>query len=261
MSQYYSGKTSNIFQPGSLAPFRISRTKIDLFTRCPRCFYLDQRLGVKRPDTYPLTLNIAVDELLKKEFDIHRAKQKPHPFMETYGIDAVPFQHPKMDEWRDAMRRGVEYLHEPTNLSVRGGVDDIWKNSNGELHVIDYKATSRKDIDDISLDGDLGAQYQKQMEIYQWILRRQQDNFKVSDIAYFVYVNGKKDVAAFDSKLEFDVKIIPYKGDDSWVEGILFEIKKCLDSDNLPQGLTDKCDYCLYRKAVQDALEPFGGKK
>jgi hypothetical protein len=30
-------------------------------------------------------LNIAVDELLKKEFDLHRAEGTKHPLMEQYG--------------------------------------------------------------------------------------------------------------------------------------------------------------------------------
>lgn len=28
-----------------------------------------------------------------------------HPLMTQYGVDAVPFQHEKMDEWRDSFRR------------------------------------------------------------------------------------------------------------------------------------------------------------
>ena len=35
----------------------------------------------------------------------------------------------------------------------------------------------------------------------------------------------------FEWKLEFDLTLVPYSGDDSWVEGTLKKIKKCLDSD------------------------------
>ncbi len=44
---------------------------------------------------------------MKKEFDIHRADQTAHPLAKEYGIDAIPFQHEKIEEWRDALRRGV----------------------------------------------------------------------------------------------------------------------------------------------------------
>lgn len=248
MSEYYKPhRTRNIFDPKSTEPFRISRSKVDLFTDCPLCFYLDIRLGVGRPPGFPLTLNVAVDELLKKEFDVHRARGTKHPFMETYKVDAVPFNHPKMDEWRDSLRKGVEYLHEETNLSVRGGVDDVWVNPKDELIVVDYKATSKRD--EITLDGDLGAQYKRQMEVYQWLLR--QNGFKVSPVGYFVYVNGNKDAEAFDKKLEFTVKLLPCEGNTDWMEPTLLSIKRCLLGEKPPKE-SPNCDFCAYRKAARD---------
>ena len=187
MSQYYKPNRNPDWNYGG-KQFRLSRSKIDLFVQCPKCFYLDTKLGVARPPGFPLTLNIAVDELLKKEFDIHRAAQTAHPIMKQYAVDALPFQHPDMNKWRDSLRYGVEFLHPTTGLSVRGGVDDVWINPKGELIVVDYKATAKKDAP--TLDGDLGAQYKRQMEIYQWLFK--QNGFSVSPTGYFVYVNGKK---------------------------------------------------------------------
>ena len=47
MSMYYKGKrTRNLYKPGDEKPFRLSRSKLELFMNCPRCFYLDRRLGV-----------------------------------------------------------------------------------------------------------------------------------------------------------------------------------------------------------------------
>jgi len=73
------------------------------------------------------------------------------------------------------------------------------------------------------------------------------NGFKVSDSAYFVFANGRKDEKAFDGKLEFDVELIEYEGDDSWVEPILVKIKETLDSDQIP-GADPECEYCGYRK-------------
>lgn len=230
-----------MFNPKSKDPFKISRTKIDLFVECPRCFYFDQRLGVTRPRPFPFSLNNAVDLLMKKEFDIHRAEGSAHPLMKEYNIDAVPFNDPRMEEWRDAMKRGVSTVHKPTNLFVRGGVDDVWVTPSGELIIVDYKATSKDG--EVSLDADWQDGYKRQMEVYQWLFR--QNGFKVSDTGYFVYVNGKTDRKAFDGKLEFDVKIIPYTGDDSWIEKKLEQIKKCLADDRIPAA-SKTCDHCRY---------------
>lgn len=86
------------------------------------------------------------------------------------------------------------------------------------------------------------------MEIYQWLLRR--NGYKVSDTGYFVYCNGKADKEAFDAKLEFDVTLIPYKGDDSWIEKTIFDISKCLNKNEIPQKNSD-CDYCSYIEAIE----------
>lgn len=247
MSEYYKPpRTRNLYDPKSKEPFRISRSKIELFMNCPKCFYMDRRLGVGQVPGFPFTLNSAVDALLKREFDVYREQGKPHPIMEKNGLDAIPFKHEKIDEWRDALRGGVTYLHEPTNLLITGGVDDIWVKPDGELIVADYKATAKQEeIKELDKDWQIG--YKRQSEIYQWLLRK--NGFKVSDTAYFVYANGDTDRPEFGDKLTFDTRLIPYTGNADWVEPVIFDIKKCLDSDKVPASGED-CDFCKYREAV-----------
>lgn len=248
MSQYYNAKrTRNLFDPSSKTPFRLSRSKVDLFLSCARCFYLDRRMGTARPPGYPFSLNSAVDTLLKKEFDIHRAGGTAHPLMKTYGVDAIPFKHEKINEWRDALRGGVTHLHEPTNFFVTGGIDDVWVNPAGELIVVDYKATAKSG--EVTLDAPWQIGYKRQMEFYQWLFR--QNSFKVSNTGYFVYCNGDADKEAFDGKLEFDVKILPYEGNDDWVEETLLAAKNCLSEPSIPPAGKD-CDYCAYRAAIRE---------
>lgn len=245
MSDYYTAqRTRNIFDPTSSEPFKLSRSKVDLFISCPRCFYLDRRLGVGQPPGYPFNLNSAVDHLLKKEFDVHRAGATPHPLMKAYGLDAVPFQHKDMDIWRENFK-GVQFLHVETNLLLTGAVDDVWVNPAGELMVVDYKSTAKDK--EVTLDEEWQDGYRRQMEFYQWLLR--QNGFTVSDTGYFVYCNGKRDREAFDGKLEFDVKILPYTGSADWIEPTLVAIKRCLMSEEIPD-LGVACDFCAYRDAV-----------
>jgi len=241
MSQYYK-KSNNIFDPQSKAPFKLSRSKIDLFMECPQCFYLDRRLGIGRPPGFPFTLNSAVDSLLKKEFDLHRKDQTAHPFIEEFGIDAIPYQHKEIDTWRNTFK-GIEYLHAPTNLLITGAIDDVWINSKGELIIVDYKATSK--TSEVNLDADWQRGYKRQMEIYQWLFKK--NGFNVSPTGYFVYCNGDSGKPYFDKKLEFDIKVIPYTGDTSWIDGALNNIKDCLMSDKIPE-MNSECDFCNYRK-------------
>lgn len=250
-----------LFDPSSAEPFKVSRSKLDLFTECRRCSYLDLRLGVKRPSMPAFTLNNAVDELLKREFDIHRARASQHPLLKRYGLDAVPLDDERMAEWRDALRRGIAYLHEPTNILLRGGIDDVWVNPAGEFIIVDYKATSKKVGP--STEEDLYDSYKRQMEIYQWLFRR--NDFAVSPTGYFVYVNGKSDAEAFDGKLEFDIELIPYTGSDTWVEPAIYDLKKMLMSEEIPEiGISfggGPCEYCTYRENAGKKLLELHKKK
>ncbi len=257
MSEYYFAKKkkrSSAWNYGG-EKWRLSRSKIDLFSDCPRCFYLDNKLGISRPKFPAFTLNVAVDALLKKEFDIHRTQKTPHPLMDTYGIDAVPFSHKDMDVWRENFE-GIQYFHKPTGLMVSGAIDDIWINKNEELMIVDYKATAKDGQLDKLDDTKWHDQYRRQMEVYQWLFR--QSGFKVSDTGYFVYVNGQKDRTSFDGKLEFDVTIIPYAGSGDWIEKILGNIKKCLESDQIPKA-AEMCEYCAYIELANKETE--GDKK
>lgn len=236
---------ANTYQPSASKPYRVSRSKIDLFLNCPRCFYLDRRLGIPQPPGLPFSLNSAVDRLLKKEFDMHRANGTTHPLMKHYGINAVPLRHEKMDEWRDSLRRGVSFLHEETNFLVTGGVDDIWVNPEGEFIVVDYKSTSKRG--EVSLDAEWQIGYKRQMEVYQWLFRK--NGYAVSDTGYFVYCNADGDKEAFDGKLEFVIKLIPYKGKADWIDRTLLHIHQCLESETIPAPSAD-CAFCKYRAAA-----------
>lgn len=229
-----------LYETKSKEPFKLSRSKIDLFLKCPHCFYLDRKLGIAIPSGPGFSLNSAVDALLKKEFDIHRAKNRAHPLMEKYGIEAVPLAHEEMENWRNNFR-GIQFLHKQTNLLIFGAIDDIWKMKDGTLAIVDYKSTSTSK--EITLDDEWKESYKRQMEIYQWLFEK--SGFNVSPIGYFVYCNGLKDREAFDGKLEFDLSIISYQGGHSWVEKAILDISKTLKSLIIPKP-SETCEYCDY---------------
>ena len=249
MSEYYSVPRKADWNYGG-DRWRLSRSKIDLFLNCRRCFYLDNKLGVKRPPGYPFSLNSAVDSLLKSEFDVLRVKGEQHPLQKEYGLDLIPVSHDQLDVWRENFK-GVECVHEPTGFTVSGAIDDLWFSpKTKEYFVVDYKATAKSEPVTV-LDKDWQDGYKRQMEVYQWLLR--QNGLKVSDTGYFVYCTGRPDAEAFDAKLEFDVHLIAYEGGDEWVEPTLVVIKKALRSKKIPKADGD-CDYCRYREVVGDVL-------
>lgn len=232
-----------LFKPGQ--SFDLSRSKIELFLSCPRCFYLDRRLGIGRVQGPPFTLNSAVDALLKNEFDIYRVKKEQHPLMREYAVDAYPYSHEKLDEWRNNFK-GVRYTDPKTLLTIFGAIDDVWMHSAGELLIVDYKATSTQA--ELTLDAPYRDAYKRQMEIYQWLMRKQE--LPVSSTGYFVYANADRARDRFDNILSFDITILPYQGDDRWVGGVIKDIYNCLNAETLPTP-TLACEWCGYRSDAQ----------
>src|SRR3990167_7994375 len=243
MSEYYKANRGDGWNYGG-KNWKLSRSKIDLFSSCPRCFYIDNKLGVKRVPGFPFSINSAVDYLLKQEFDSYRVKNEQHPLQKEYGIDARPMSHAELDEWRRNFG-GIRHLHEATGMLVTGAIDDLWINGKDEYIVVDYKATA-KDEAVTALDKEWQDGYKRQMEVYQWLLR--QNGLKVSNTGYFVYCTGKMDRAAFDKKIEFDINLIAYEGNDGWVEDTLLKIKERLEGDEIP--VTGRsCDHCAFWNA------------
>lgn len=242
-------RKTRLYDPEAKEPFKLSRSKIENFIRCKRCFYMDRRLGVSEPPGFPFNLNSAVDALFKNEFDTHRKAGTKHPLIEDYGINALPHDHPDLDEWRNNFK-GVTHVHPETNFHVFGAIDDLWINDKGEFIVVDYKATSKNT--EVTLDAPWQDGYKRQMEIYQWLLRQQGN--KVSSVGYFVYANGRRDLPEFKDTLKFRTKVIPYKGDDSWVDDTLKDIKETLNNDTLPFS-NKNCEYCEYRRLANELEE------
>ena len=248
MPSNYQWERTQPYKPGQTAPFKVSRSKIELFTQCQRCFWLDVRLKIKRPSGPPFRINQAIDELLKKEFDKYRALKKAHPMMSDHNIVAVPFGHKNLDQWRENFV-GVFTLHVPTNLHIFGAIDDVWADKNGKLMVVDYKATAKSG--EVSINADWQITYKRQIEVYQWLLRA--NGFEVNDTGYFVYTNGRLDSDEFGGKLDFKTRIIPYKGSDTWVDKTIIAMKKVMDSEVMPKVGIDimggPCSYCTYAKS------------
>jgi len=243
----YWKERSQPYKPGQKAPFKVSRSKIELFMQCPRCFWLDVRLKIKRPDSPPFNINKAIDELFKKEFDSYRHKGEPHPIMLENQVEAVPFLHDNLDDWRENFT-GVQFTHAATNLLVFGAVDDLWVTTDGQIIVVDYKATAKDK--EVSISAGWQVSYKRQMEVYQWLLRA--NGFNVLPTGYFVYANGRMDLDGFNNRVEFITKLIPYTGNDSWVEPTLQKMKACMDSDTMPPMgdniMGGDCAYCTYAR-------------
>ena len=224
---------------------RLSRATVEKYINCPRCCVLDKKHKIK-PPSLPFTLNIAVDNLCKNEFDYYRKIKEPHPLFNEHNIDAIPFDHEKLDDWRNNFK-GIRFKSLEHNFDFGGAVDDIWQKKNGELIIVDVKATSKNTFDwfDTFNKYEFAKAYKRQLEMYQWLFKK--NGFKVADEAYLLYFNGKKNEKFFNNQLNFDAHFIKVDCSCSWVERKVIETVNLLRSDTFPKSALN-CEYCNYLK-------------
>ena len=225
---------------------KLSRSTVEKYISCPRCCVLEKKYQIK-PPSLPFTLNIAVDNLCKKEFDYYRKMQQPHPLILKNNINAIPFQHEKLDDWRSNFR-GIRYKSREHGYDFGGAVDDIWQKSDGDLIIVDVKATARNNFDWIETckKYEYPKAYKRQLEMYQWLFKK--NGFKVAKEAYLLYFNGKKNEEFFNNQIKFEAHLIKLDCSSSWVEGKVIETVNLLRSDSFPKPSL-KCENCNYLKS------------
>ena len=135
--------------------------------------------------------------------------------------------------WRRCDENTNSWLREPGQISAK----KICSNRKRFFPELDWNETFNK--------YDYAKAYKRQLEMYQWLFRK--NGFKVSDEAYLVYFNGKKNERFFNNKLHFDTHLIKLNCSASWVEGKVIETVRLLKSNYFPKPSTN-CEYCNYLK-------------
>ena len=109
--------------------------------------------------------------------------------------------------------------------------------------VVEYKATSKNS--EVSIDAPWQISYKRQMEFYQWLLRGR--GLDDSDRCYFVYCNGDRSQPRFDAQLQFKIKLIPYDGNDDWIENTLDAARRLLEANDPPASVAT-CEFCAFAR-------------
>jgi hypothetical protein len=250
-------RNSSIYSPNQTKAFKISRSKFNDFLTCKRCFYLDRVKGLVSPSLPGWTLNETTDLLIKREFDICRQQQIPHRIFERFQLDnVVPFKHPSIDLWRDSLHHGLCYRIENTNIILSGGIDDIWFNQNDkQLIVVEYKSQSNNRLvtTESYLAGTYRESYKIQLDIYAFLLTKM--GFPVSGTGYFYVCNAKRNAPSFDSRIEFEETLVPYKCQIHWIEEKINEMSRLLDSYELPERnlSCENCAYAFQRSLMEES--------
>ena len=227
--------------PKLQSTLKISRSGLKLFLECPRCFWLDLHHKIKRPPGYPYTLSAAVDYLVKREFDKYRAEGKLPPVFAQEELDAKLYAGEHLAEWRNNFK-GIAYWNEDLNAILYGAVDDVLEFSDSSLAVVDYKSSGSKEIT-------IYEDYQKQMDVYNYILK--QKGYETYPQAFFVFYKViKEGEDGFKNALKFSEELRPIKVSMNWVGDAFEKAVGTARQDESPPsgGSKGHCDHCHYVK-------------
>ena len=231
----------NIYDNKTKNPFKISRTKIDLFFDCKRCFFLDQKFGIRRPHGTPLVINNKIINNFKQELKECREQKKVHPKILKLNRNFIPLNSTKLFEWSNSFK-GVRHLHKESNFLLYGIIDDIWYDShNKKNHLVIIKTTSK---DDTLNHNSIWPGYWRQLSFYSFLV--QKNGIDTSKTGIFIYINTGKNSKDFSNvNISFNIDIFEKILDFSWIETTIVEIYQMLNNSKIPEK-SHNCKFCKY---------------
>ena len=175
-----------------------------------------------------------MDRILKIHFDSFRDKGKlPPELVSLKGKYALFDNVELLNEWRNNFK-GIQWVDEEGNI-FRGAVDNLLWNSK-KLVVLDYKTRGFPVKDDTS------GHYQDQMNIYNFLLRK--NMYKTKNYSYLLFYHPNK--VDSDGDVLFNTDLVKMKISAKNAEKLFKKALKVLQSDG-PDS-SEECGFCEWVK-------------
>jgi CRISPR/Cas system-associated exonuclease Cas4 (RecB family) len=218
---------------------KISRSKIELFIDCPRCFWLEVKHNIKRPESITGGfIGQKYDPLIKNEFDNYRQTGlKPEKLKE---LELELFDdYEKLKVWRS---KGVEFYHQEHNFVYWGKIDELLIDKNGNLVPFDFKTTLSKNFQ-------IHESYKRQLEIYGYLLLKNGESVANYGAFYVIKIDvikelenlHKRETLIIEERDIVLVENLDYKKYDE----ILENLKEVYYSEKEPEP-NPECPFCNY---------------
>ena len=212
--------------------YKFSPSSLSLLKECPRCFWLAFNKEIKRPAGIFPSLPSGMDGILKKHFDKFMEKGELPPELQELKGDVKLFDDAELLKiWRSNFK-GIQWTDKEGNL-FRGAVDNILKKGK-KLIVLDYKTRG------YPLKEDTAAHYQNQMDIYNFLLRK--NGYETEDYAFLIFYHPDK--VNKDGAVIFNTDIVKMKISIKNAESIFKNALETLKGD-MPKP-DEECQYCKW---------------
>lgn len=217
---------------------KLSPSSINLFLECPRCFWLTKHKKWKRPQGPFPSLPSGMDKILKEHFDrfMEQGKLPPELCEDNKCSDCKLFSDKKLlSVWRNN-KKGIEWQDAKGNI-IHGAVDNILvkrttKDSRHgmKLIVLDYKTRG------FPLKEDTHEHYQMQMDIYNFLLRK--NGYATEDYSLLLFYYPNKVTST--GEVLFDTRMVRMKVDVRAAERVFADAVRLLAGGCPRKG----CEWC-----------------
>jgi len=211
--------------------FKLSPSSLGLFEECPRCFWLEKHKVWKRPEGIMASLMNGMDHVLKAHFDRFRDKGLLPPELcnHAHCTDMKLFGDAEiLKKWRNNLQ-GIRWEDEEGN-TLFGAVDNILVKGK-KLIVLDYKTRG------FALKEDTAEKYQRQLNIYNFLLRK--NGYETEDYGFLLFYYPKEVLENGDVVFHKELVKMKTKPEDG--ERVFREAIKLLNGD-CPKKT---CDWCV----------------
>ncbi len=212
--------------------FLLSASSLALFKECGRCFYLQVKEGVRRPQGLPMPLYTKMDLLVKNYFDGFRTKGELPPQLEGLVEGKLFNNQELLKKWRN-WRTGLNFIDKKAGAKLVSALDDCLVSKDNRFLPLDYK--SKGEIRD-----DSHIFHQNQLNIYTWLL--DENGYPTKDVGYLVFFAPLEILD--DNLIKFN--IIPKRIDTSKdsARELFYKAVNLLNGP-MPEK-HERCDYCRW---------------
>ena len=173
----------------------LSPSGLYTYEECKACFWIEQRIG--RPPSIPMRLNDAMDEKLKKRYDIYRKKGELPPEVSHLENVRLFSDLDLLNKWRNN-KTELRYENKKDGYVLEGKLDEVFVTDKNEHILADYKSSGDEP------KADKQKYYRLQLHAYALMLRGK--GYEPADKAYLLHY-FTKDRSDITMNMEFNFHI------------------------------------------------------
>jgi len=214
-----------------MAKYKLSPTALNLFSDCPRCFWLDKNKRIRRPRGIFPSLPGGMDLVIKTYFDGYRVKNEMPPEIKGKVTGRLFANKAILERWRSWRATNLRYEDKSRDALLSGALDDCLVDKGYHIP-LDYKTRGSR------LISDPRQYYQTQLDCYCLIL--ESAGYRTNGLSYLLYYWPLE--VKENGLVKFHVE--PIK-----IETNLASARKIFENavDALLAGIPDaspQCEYC-----------------